>query len=131
MGFLIVFGYLTLCKCCVFTTVIFCFAPQIIRFMRRARDPGANWQPTSRNILNKMVKQKFKPEEGTETECVICMVDYEEGDEVTPLPCNAKHFFHTECIQNWLKSNNSCPLCKKPVTQEDLRQQRKKKHRRN
>lgn len=55
------------------------------------------------------------------------MVDYEENDEITPLPCSSKHFFHTACIEHWLKSNNSCPMCKKPLTIEDLKKQKKEK----
>jgi hypothetical protein len=43
MGFLIVLGYITLCKCCTVTTVFVCFAPSILRAYRSATDPSANW----------------------------------------------------------------------------------------
>lgn len=33
--------------------------------------------------------------------CAVCMVEYEEEDEVTTLPC--EHFFHSGCITPWLK----------------------------
>ena len=55
------------------------------------------------------------------------MIDYEPNDEITPLPCDTRHYFHTKCIENWLKSNNSCPLCKKPITLDDLKKQKKQK----
>jgi len=93
-----------------------CFAPQLIRAYRRANNPAATWVPTGRDVISNIVKDKFKPGEYGDTECTICMVDYEPNDEITPLPCDGRHFFHTTCIENWLKNNNSCPLCKKPIT---------------
>jgi hypothetical protein len=31
-----------------------------------------------------------------------------------------RHYFHTECIESWMRENNICPLCKKVITREDL-----------
>ena len=59
MGFLIVLGFVTMCKCCTVTTVFLCFAPQILRAYRNANNPGANWQPTSADIMKNIVKKKF------------------------------------------------------------------------
>lgn len=42
--------------------------------------------------------------------CVICMNDFEEGDEMRVLPC--KHQFHKGCVDNWLKVKRQCPLCR-------------------
>ena len=73
-----------------------------------------------------MVKTRFNPEEHSETvECIICMEDYKGEDETIALPCDSRHFFHAECITGWLKTNNSCPLCKKPITMDDLKKQKK------
>ena len=46
-------------------------------------------------------------------ECTICMEAFTDADQVTPLPCDRRHYFHTSCIQQWSAHNNSCPLCKK------------------
>ena len=54
--------------------------------------------------------------------CPICMVDFAESDEITPLPCDEKHYFHNECIKLWLEKNNKCPLCKKEITKEALKE---------
>ena len=44
-------------------------------------------------------------------ECSICLDKYtEHGDTVTYYFC--KHAFHTNCIENWAKTNSLCPLCK-------------------
>lgn len=33
-------------------------------------------------------------------------------EQVVALPCNVLHFFHPECIQEWLLKSAACPLCK-------------------
>ena len=40
------------------------------------------------------------------------------GDKAIILPCI--HLFHTECIKNWLKTQNTCPICKFKLTGENL-----------
>jgi hypothetical protein len=42
--------------------------------------------------------------------CVICMSDFEEGEELRTLPCF--HFFHSSCVDEWLKRNSKCPVCR-------------------
>ena len=53
------------------------------------------------------------------------MGEYVEGEQITTLPCDEKHYFHPKCIEGWLSKNNSCPLCKKPVTMEDIKRFKK------
>uniref|UniRef100_A0A0X3NWA5 RING finger protein 11 n=1 Tax=Schistocephalus solidus TaxID=70667 RepID=A0A0X3NWA5_SCHSO len=43
------------------------------------------------------------------SECVICMCDYELGDELRCLPC--MHTFHRACIDDWLMRSLTCPSC--------------------
>ncbi|ETM97268.1 hypothetical protein PPTG_20392 [Phytophthora nicotianae INRA-310] len=45
--------------------------------------------------------------------CPICLIDFEDGEDVRNLPC--KHIFHVACIDEWLKRNTSCPMCKSNV----------------
>ena len=46
--------------------------------------------------------------------CVICLNDFDIGDIISALPCC--HVFHTECIENWMKNELSCPVCKFEIT---------------
>ncbi|XP_076948925.1 uncharacterized protein LOC143621371 [Bidens hawaiensis] len=47
-------------------------------------------------------------------QCYICLVEYEDGDEVRVLPCH--HEFHRLCIDKWLKEiHRICPLCRGDV----------------
>lgn len=49
--------------------------------------------------------------EDIEKECNICMDTYNLNDKVVKLPC--KHFFHTDCIFNWLCNEKiTCPICR-------------------
>ena len=34
------------------------------------------------------------------------------------LECPCKHFFHIECLSEWLKFKNSCPKCRKAILGE-------------
>ncbi|XP_073273112.1 E3 ubiquitin ligase BIG BROTHER-related-like isoform X4 [Primulina huaijiensis] len=53
-------------------------------------------------------------EAGISDSCVICRLDYEDGETLTVLSC--KHSYHTECINNWLKINKVCPVCSTEVS---------------
>ncbi|KFK27386.1 hypothetical protein AALP_AA8G376000 [Arabis alpina] len=55
-----------------------------------------------------------KDEEEEEEECVICLGLWEVGDFGRKLR-NCGHGFHVECIDMWLSSHSTCPLCRSPV----------------
>ena len=81
--------------------------------------------PLSDDDLKQLRKCKYEEidEKGlgreVDTECSICKDEFKEGDAVTVLPCGGKHFFHDECIDNWLgKLSKKCPLCRTDL--EDL-----------
>ncbi|XP_059656262.1 E3 ubiquitin ligase BIG BROTHER-related-like isoform X2 [Cornus florida] len=41
--------------------------------------------------------------------CVICQVEYEEGEKLVALSCD--HPYHLECISKWLQIKKICPIC--------------------
>ncbi|XP_042335402.1 E3 ubiquitin-protein ligase ZNRF4-like [Sceloporus undulatus] len=49
--------------------------------------------------------------------CVICMAEYEAGDQLKILPCG--HAYHNTCINTWLlvqpRTGKSCPICKQKI----------------
>ncbi|PIN17883.1 hypothetical protein CDL12_09456 [Handroanthus impetiginosus] len=45
-----------------------------------------------------------------ERKCSICQEEYEPDDETGKLSCG--HFYHIDCIKQWLGQKNSCPICK-------------------
>ncbi|CAM0950264.1 unnamed protein product [Alopecurus aequalis] len=62
------------------------------------------------------------PEEGTSaddsTGCVICIQDYEVGDEISVVPCSGRHRFHHRCLGVWLMRKHLCPLCRHTLPAE-------------
>lgn len=44
-------------------------------------------------------------------ECYICLGIFQDGDEVKVLP-RCHHCFHSDCVDKWLTTQSSCPLCR-------------------
>ena len=42
--------------------------------------------------------------------CCICQCEIEIGKETVLLPCG--HMYHWECCLHWIKTNNTCPICR-------------------
>jgi hypothetical protein len=59
-------------------------------------------------------------------ECIICMEKFTEGQKVTALPCDERHYFHSECILSWSERHRNCPLCKKPYDVTSIKRFNKK-----
>lgn len=52
-------------------------------------------------------------------ECSICLSKFQDIELLRLLP-KCKHAFHTTCIDQWLESNSSCPLCRYPYDLREL-----------
>lgn len=50
---------------------------------------------------------------GEQTKCLICLEEFKDGDDLKTLPC--LHIYHQKCIERWLGTDNSCPICKTPI----------------
>jgi len=74
--------------------------------------------PASDNALKKLkrfnMEEKFcKQKEDGSIElpnCCICQCEIEKGKETVLLPCG--HMYHWDCCLHWLKTNNTCPICR-------------------
>ncbi|XP_030472627.2 E3 ubiquitin-protein ligase ATL42 [Syzygium oleosum] len=51
-------------------------------------------------------------------ECAVCLSKFEDIEILRLLP-QCKHAFHIECIDRWLESHSSCPLCRHRLSVED------------
>ncbi|KAL6899764.1 hypothetical protein ACP4OV_006422 [Aristida adscensionis] len=46
-----------------------------------------------------------------ETQCSVCLADYQPDERLQRIPpCG--HTFHINCIDHWLSTNTTCPLCR-------------------
>lgn len=50
----------------------------------------------------------------TEADCAVCLSKFEPNDQLRLLPVCC-HAFHAECIDTWLGSNQTCPLCRSSI----------------
>ena len=45
-----------------------------------------------------------------QVQCTICLERFKEGENIRRLEC--LHIYHINCIKNWLKNKDQCPVCK-------------------
>ena len=88
-----------------------------------ALDANAVSQGLSRAQMSALASRRYLGERDAlaskgEASCVICLCEYDEGDEMHMLPC--AHGFHKKCVSQWLKDKPTCPACQRDV-REDLR----------
>ncbi|CAL4965988.1 unnamed protein product [Urochloa decumbens] len=48
------------------------------------------------------------------TECAVCLSELADGEKVRALP-SCGHVFHVECVDAWLRSRTTCPVCRAQV----------------
>jgi len=79
-------------------------------FPPRAQDaqPAPKVRGATQDLIDKMPLVQFTSEI-SETNCAVCLSEFEWCDMLRRLPCS--HHFHKPCIDRWLKRNKVCPLC--------------------
>ncbi|CAI5460216.1 unnamed protein product [Closterium sp. Yama58-4] len=93
---------------CVVGMAVCCCLPCIIALIYAVADQ----EGATREQIEALPKQRHV--EAEDAECCVCLVRYEDGCVLRELPCS--HHFHAACIDKWLKSHPTCPLCKRDVT---------------
>ncbi|XP_031475491.1 RING-H2 finger protein ATL43-like [Nymphaea colorata] len=80
--------------------------------------------PVAEEIINSLPVLRFSSlscsSEGLE-KCPICLAKFEEADALRLLP-KCSHSFHMKCIDGWLQTNSTCPVCRQMVEARDLLQ---------
>lgn len=59
-----------------------------------------------KSIYHPKLNEKFK-----QTNCVICLEDYEIGEQTVKIPI-CEHKFHEPCLYSWIMKDQCCPICK-------------------
>lgn len=117
MLFTVCFGYgmyfaviaVIVCIVPIFLCMLCCCRASLTSSMR-------GWKPTSESILSRLTRTKFRADtHEAMQECIICSVEFAEGDNLITLNCDARHYFHAGCIEQWLKQNGICPICRTPA----------------
>jgi E3 ubiquitin-protein ligase RNF115/126 len=92
----------------------------LINLLNQLQNPE---NPVDSNLLESLPEftiediNKIPPEKKN---CVICLNDFEKGHKAMILPCT--HLFHSSCIKDWLKTQNTCPICKHVIDGDHLEQ---------
>lgn len=93
---------------------------------RSLQNPAATLRQDVRGIPLELLEmlpvdkhQTNARETGSQSTCLVCQLDYVDQDMCKRLPC--LHHFHAECIDRWLMTRRSCPVCRLCVV-ESLRQ---------
>ncbi|KAJ7387472.1 E3 ubiquitin-protein ligase znrf3 [Desmophyllum pertusum] len=58
--------------------------------------------------------------DGINSKCVICLEKFKDGQDVRIVPC--RHEFHKDCVDPWLLSNYTCPLCMLNIVERKVQQ---------
>lgn len=51
-------------------------------------------------------------------ECAVCLSKFDDAEVLRLLP-KCKHAFHVDCVDRWLESHSTCPLCRYRIDPDD------------
>ncbi|XP_068336659.1 uncharacterized protein [Pyrus communis] len=72
--------------------------------------------PASKSSIEKL--ERVKVEASSQGVCCsICLAEIVVGSEALGMPC--LHFYHEECIVEWLEKSRFCPLCRFSMPTDD------------
>ncbi|KAF5744110.1 E3 ubiquitin-protein ligase ATL41-like [Tripterygium wilfordii] len=78
--------------------------------LNQAHDPPKGLDPTVIALLPIFVVKQTDGQDHT-VDCAVCLSSLEEQEMARRLP-NCRHTFHAECIDKWLASHSTCPICR-------------------
>ncbi|XP_021729854.1 RING-H2 finger protein ATL57-like [Chenopodium quinoa] len=87
--------------------------PTTMSYLSRSRD---STRGVDAKVVNSLPVHAYFPGEAKQgmiddVECAICLSEFEEKELMKEIPyCG--HVFHVECIDTWLESHVTCPLCR-------------------
>ncbi|XVF51321.1 hypothetical protein PTKIN_Ptkin04bG0175500 [Pterospermum kingtungense] len=67
--------------------------------------------PTIESYPKTKLGESGRLPEPNDNTCPICLSEYQPKETLRTIP-ECSHYFHANCIDEWLKLNGSCPLCR-------------------
>lgn len=108
---------LIICAPVLLLILVCCCLPCILRAVVRYIELAGAPEAATQEEINKMPEYPWTPTffaensiKGSQTECAICMVEYEQGDILRLYPCH--HAFHKACGDQWAVMNKACAVCR-------------------
>jgi len=106
-----------LCLC--FVPLACCCFPCFVRFLLAMRVSDSPMVGATQTDLETLPSKAFDPntfpvndDDNKAPQCAICLSTYTSGEMVRELPCDSRHHFHKTCVDDWLKLNATCPVCR-------------------
>ncbi|KAM0869237.1 hypothetical protein ACQ4PT_040828 [Festuca glaucescens] len=80
-----------------------------------ASAPGVGGKGVDPVVLRALPVTLYRAKDfAEELECAVCLADLSDGEAARFLP-KCGHGFHAECVDLWLRSHPTCPLCRVDV----------------
>lgn len=92
---------------------------QRFRTMHRRYQQQKQRQDMAERAIKMIKTKKLKKNDElikNQESCAICIDDFEATGVVMELPC--KHNFHKKCIEPWIITKGTCPMCKVNIFQQ-------------
>lgn len=125
---------ITICVTSLIVAVfVFSLFISFLTCFRRRMNPSSSSKPPTSSCSTQLTTMpvyiygdsSLNPSSFESKNCVICLAEFEHGDEVRVLP-NCRHAFHKGCIDQWLPLRSLlCPLCRDCTTEEEIRTMRR------
>mmetsp|Transcript_947 Transcript_947/g.1159 ORF Transcript_947/g.1159 Transcript_947/m.1159 type:complete len:343 (-) Transcript_947:933-1961(-) len=122
---LIYFGFFIMFLPCIMLMlvvpcIIFCL-PCLLRVLTRLALVAEGPQGASEAEINKIPMETYQQGmfSADESQCSICLTGYEPEESIRLLPCDKRHHFHSKCVDEWLRMNRTCPICRAPLYESE------------
>jgi E3 ubiquitin-protein ligase EL5 len=90
-----------------------------LRAAAAASAPGAGGKGVDPVLLRALPVTLYRAKDFAQAlECAVCLADLSDGEAARFLP-KCGHGFHAECVDLWLRSHPTCPLCRVDVDKPD------------
>ncbi|PIA56917.1 hypothetical protein AQUCO_00700934v1 [Aquilegia coerulea] len=114
--FVVILAALLCALICVLGLVAVARCAWLRRYTSGAAQRSQQQVPANKGVKKKVLRSLPKMEyngevNGKLVDCVICLTEFMEGEEIRILP-QCGHGFHVGCIDTWLGSHSSCPSCR-------------------
>jgi len=86
--------------------------------------------PTSASALRSLPRIKVTAYDiaaNESTDCSICLDELVVGQPALRIPCG--HLYHEDCVKDWLRKSNECPVCRFELPTDDAEYERGRRQR--
>ena len=91
----------------------------IEKFVKNEREKQGKKKKLELKIIEQKKKEQLEKEKLKKQHlvpvCPICLEKIENMQDKTIISLNCGHLLHTNCYQNLIKFNSSCPCCRTPI----------------